>query len=357
MSLSTPLTELFGIQHPILLAGMAGAAGPPLAAAVTNAGGMGCIGGLGMSPEALRKTIKMIKQDLVNKEGKFGVDLALPQVGGSARKTNYDYTGGKLKELIDVIVEEKPALFICAIGIPPKWAVDQLHSAGIAVMNMVGDVKHVTKACGVGVDLVCAQGAEGGGHTGSIPTSILLPKVVDAAKGHVSPLTGGPVLVLGAGGIFDGRGVAMALAAGCAGVWVGTRFIASEEAGAGPHHKKLLLQASYGDIQRSEVYSGRPLNTYRNDYIREWHENRGQELKDNLAKGVIPRNADAKAEKESGVKLTTKERLDRMPALMGLAAGAITEIKPAKAIVDEMIADAHATLSMMSGLLRPAARL
>merc|ERR1719487_2820352 len=104
-------------------------------------------------------------------------------------------------------------------------------------MNMVGAVKHVEKALAVGVDIICAQGGEGGGHTGDTATSILIPKVVDACRGRISPLTGKPVEVVAAGGIFDGRGLAMALAAGASAVWVGTRFVACEEAAAGPYHK------------------------------------------------------------------------------------------------------------------------
>merc|ERR1719460_1660986 len=107
---------------------MGGAAGPELAAAVTNAGGLGSIGGIGFEPETLRKTIHMIKEDLVDKNAKFGVDLLLPQVGGNARKTNKDYTGGKLDELLDVVISERAALFVSAVGVPPKWAVDKLHS-------------------------------------------------------------------------------------------------------------------------------------------------------------------------------------------------------------------------------------
>ncbi|KAG8984158.1 hypothetical protein FRB90_005511, partial [Tulasnella sp. 427] len=201
--ISTPITELFKIQHPILLAGMNVAAGPELAAAVTNAGGLGVIGGVGYTPKMLRSQIKALKADLKDPNAPFGVDLLLPQVGGSARKTNYDYTKGQLPELIDVIIEEKASLFVCAIGVPPKEAVDKLHSAGIPVMNMVGHPKHVGKALEAGVDLICAQGSEGGGHTGDIPTSLLIPACVDAVKGKKSSLTGGPIHVIAAGGIFD----------------------------------------------------------------------------------------------------------------------------------------------------------
>lgn len=88
--------------------------------------------------------------------------MLIPAVGGTARKTNYDYTKGQLPELIKVIIEEKAKLFVCAVGVPPKEAVDALHKAGIPIMNMVGHPKHVSKAIAAGVDLICAQAGEGG---------------------------------------------------------------------------------------------------------------------------------------------------------------------------------------------------
>lgn len=111
------------------------AAGPKLAAAVSNAGGLGVIGGVGYSPEMLREQIQELKGYLSKPDLPYGVDLLLPQVGGNARKTNYDYTKGKLDELIDIIIEEKASLFVCAIGIPPKHVVDRLHKAGIPYMK------------------------------------------------------------------------------------------------------------------------------------------------------------------------------------------------------------------------------
>ena len=220
MELSTPLTELLGIKHPVMLAGMNAVAHSELVAAVTNAGGIGTIGGLTLSPKALRTEIEQAKALITDKKNpKFGVDLAIPQIGGGARKTNHDYTHGHLPELIDVIIEEKASLFVCAIGVPPAWAVEKLHAAGIPVMNMIGHPKHVDKALGAGVDVIIAQGSEGGGHTGEIATSVLIPSVVDACRGRISPLTGKQVLVVAAGGLFDGRGLAASLAYGASGVW------------------------------------------------------------------------------------------------------------------------------------------
>ena len=111
-TIETPLTKLLGIKYPILLAGMNKAAGPKLAAAVTNAGGLGVIGGVGFTPRLLKLTIKHLKKDLKDKNAPFGVDLLIPKVGGSARKTNYDYTKGKLDQLIDIIIDSGAKLFV-----------------------------------------------------------------------------------------------------------------------------------------------------------------------------------------------------------------------------------------------------
>jgi len=372
MALQTPLTKLFGIKHPVMLAGMAGAAGPELAAAVTNAGGLGSIGGVGFTPEALRTTIKILKDDLVDKNAPFGVDLLLPQVGGNARKTNKDYTGGTLPELIDIIIESKAALFICAVGIPPRWAVDKLHAHKIPVMNMIGAVKHVAKCLEAGVDIICAQGGEGGGHTGDIPTSILLPKVVEACAGKISPLTNEPVLVVGAGGVFDGRGLASCLATGCSGVWVGTRFIAAEEAGAGPMHKKRVVESDYGDTMRTIIYTGRPMRVFKTPYTLDYEANRAKEIDEMQNMGIPAFVKDIRGDIDSGsmgvgifhqaevltseerrlgVKLSSREERERGVFLTGQCAGAITDIKPAKDIVEEMVEQAAAQLRVASSFI------
>lgn len=238
--------------------------------AVANAGGIGVIGGVRYTPSAMRRVIKELKANLTSPELPWGVDLLLPQVGGNARATNTDYTLGKLDELVDIMIEEGAKLFVSAVGVPPVWVVERLHAAGIPVMNMVGHPKHVAKALEVGVDLICAQGGEAGGHTGDVMTSVLVPKVVDLCKGRVSPLTGKPVIVLGAGGISDGRGMAMALALGASGVWVGTRFVNSKEAGASPRFQRAIIEAGHGDTVRTLIYSGRPMRVLRTGYVDHW---------------------------------------------------------------------------------------
>jgi NAD(P)H-dependent flavin oxidoreductase YrpB (nitropropane dioxygenase family) len=296
------------------------------------------IGGVGYTPKFLKLQIKNLKDALHNKDGAFGVDLLLPKVGEGARKTNKDYTEGKLPELIDIIIESGATLFVSAVGVPPRWAVDKLHEAGIACMNMVGAPKHVKYALDAGMDIICAQGGEGGGHTGDVATSILIPKVVDLCKGKKSPLSGGPVLVVAAGGIYDGRGLAMALSLGAAGVWVGTRFICAKEAGAPPYHQEAVLSAGYHDTVRTLVYTGRPLRVKKNPYNVEWDTTRKQEQEKLLAQGVVPVQYDIDQAQAGDMKDIDPQRVaDGRPLLMGQVAGAIEDIKPAKEIVDDMV--------------------
>jgi len=320
------------------------AAGPELAAAVTNAGGLGVIGGVGYTPEFLRKQIEILKSHLHDKSAPFGVDLLLPQVGGSARKTNYDYTEGKLPELIDIIIQEKAKLFVSAVGVPPEWLVQRLHNANIPIMNMIGAPKHVEKALQAGVDIICAQGGEGGGHTGDVATSILIPKVVDLCKGAKSPLNGGPVYVVSAGGIFDGRGLAASLCFGAQAVWVGTRFVCATEAGAPERHQQAVINADYHDTIRSTIYTGRPMRILKNPYVLKWENERQQEIHDLLKQGVIPYQKDFDDKAAKNETFSPEEMMAGRPLLMGQAAGAIKDIKPAKQIIDEMIADAISCL-------------
>lgn len=327
-TIQTPLTVLLGIQHPILLAGMARTSGGPLAAAVSNAGGLGCIGGLGYTPQQMQDIIDELKSHLTSPDLPFGVDLALPQVGGSARKTNHDYTHGHLDELIEVVIRNKAKLFVSAVGVPPPHVIARLHEAKILVMNMVGHPKHAAKALKAGVDIVCAQGGEGGGHTGDIANSILIPAVVDVARQYTSPLTGQPAMVVAAGGIYDGRGLAASLMQGAQGVWVGTRFVASSEAGCSRLHKEHVVSAAFEDTLRTLVISGRPLRVRMNEYIQGW-EDRPEEIKRLTDGGVVPMTKDMDEGKDVDI-----------PFLMGQVAGVIKDIKPAREIVEDMVKEA-----------------
>ncbi|KAL1840362.1 hypothetical protein VTJ49DRAFT_535 [Mycothermus thermophilus] len=336
--ITTPLTTLLGIRHPILLAGMARTSNGRLAAAVSNAGGLGVVGGFMYTPDQLREILADLKANLRDPSLPFGVDLALPQVGGNARKTNHDYTGGKLDELIDITIESGAKLFVSAVGVPPKRIIDKLHAAGILVMNMVGHPKHAVKALDLGVDMVCAQGGEGGGHTGDLAGTVLIPAVVDVARRYRPAMLGGKqhALVVAAGGIHNGRGLAAALMQGAAGVWVGTRFVASVEAGCSEQHKQEVVSCGFEGTETTLVLSGRPLRMKTNDYIRKWHA-QPDKIRELCSKGVVPLEHDL----EQGNEVDP-------PHLMGQVAGAIQKIQPAGEIVDEMVAEAVDMLKLAS---------
>ena len=224
------------------------------------------------------------------------------------------------------------------MGVPPPFAVEKLHAAGIPIMNMVGHPSHVDKAPEAGVDLICAQGTEGGGHTGEIGTSVLVPMCVDRCAGKRSALTGGPVHVVAAGGIFAGRGLAAALAWGASAVWVGTRFVAAEEAGAPPRHQRGVVEADYADTIRTIIFTGRPLRIKKNDFVMDWEENRQDEIRELTGKGILPVAWQTEQEEKDGVELSFDEQMDRInPMLMGQAAGAIDSVKPAAEIMSEMM--------------------
>lgn len=333
--ITTPITTLLGIQHPILLAGMARVSGGPLAAAVSNAGGLGVIGGFMYTPDQLREIIAEMKANFSRPDLPFGVDLAIPQVGGSARKTNHDYTGGKLDELVDITIASGARLFVSAVGVPPRRVIDKLHKAGIYVMNMVGHPKHAVKALDLGVDIVCAQGGEGGGHTGDIANSILIPAVVDVARRYQPPLLRGQsAMVVAAGGIADGRGLASSLMQGAVGVWVGTRFVASQEAGCSEEHKAAVVSCDFDQTERTLVVSGRPLRLKVNDYIRGWHA-QPERIRELTDKGTVPLEYDI----EQGNEID-------LPHLMGQVAGSIRKVQPAGEIVREMVEEAVGMLRL-----------
>lgn len=348
MSIQTPLTKLLGIKHPIILAGMAAVSNAELAAAVSNAGGLGVVGGAFITAKGLRKTIQKLKSLLDDPDAPFGVDLLLPKVGDGARKTNYDYTHGSLGDLVEVTIEEGAKVFVCAVGVPPQWVVEKFHAAGVLVMNMVGSPKHVSKALEVGVDAVCAQGTEAGGHTGDVATMPLIPQCVDLCKGKLSPLLGSPVAVVGAGGIFDGRGLVAALALGAQAVWIGTRFVAAQEAGASPRHQKMITTSMADDTIRTTIFSGRPMRVNKSDYVLNWENNRREERDALLSSGKRPYKTDLTTNEEKGTPLSF---VDTYPSIYGQACGGIEKVQPAAEIVNDMITQAIEVLKANSTLV------
>lgn len=207
---------------------------------------------------------------------------------------------------------------------------------------MIGHPKHAQKCLEIGVDIICAQGGEGGGHTGDVPTSILIPTVAAMCRGKQSPL-GNPVQVIAAGGIFSGQSVASALMLGATGVWVGTRFVLCEEAGAPKAHQEAVRTADFDDNVRTIIFTGRPLRVRNNPYIQHWEEQRQEEIKTLTSQGKIPVEHDIES---LGDDVDDDTMDNARPFLMGKAAAVVNERKSAKAIVDEMVSDAAKCLQM-----------
>jgi NAD(P)H-dependent flavin oxidoreductase YrpB (nitropropane dioxygenase family) len=222
---------------------------------------------------------------------------------------------------VKACIEEGVPLFCSGLG-NPGFMVPDAHAAGMKVLGISGNTKNVRRIAQSGADLVVAQGHEGGGHTGRIGSMALWPQALDAA---------GSTPLLAAGGIGDGRGLAAALAVGCVGVWVGTRFLATKEGGALPIQKETILEATDEDTRRSYLYTGKTSRAIYNRLHDLW-DNSGLE---NLGFGPQIYLASALAEM-----FNKAEKKEYMGPFSGQVAGLIDEIKPAARVVEEMVEEA-----------------
>jgi len=364
--LRTKLCDMLGIEYPILSAGMgptllgeSTGAPPALVVAVSEAGGMGVLGGSGYTVEELRVAIAEIKSQT---KKPYGVDLLLPQkldIGSGLGQqgprelalseilkslpqphqdwikkvkdelqlpdveimVKLDTTTLRPKEAIQVCIEERVPLFCAGLG-NPGFMVDQAHAVGMKVLAITGNAKNARRMAQSGIDLLVAQGHEGGGHTGRIGTMALLPQAIDAAS---------PVPVLAAGGIGDGRGLAAALAMGCIGAWIGTRFLATNEGGAMPVNKKHILDSTDEDTRVSRAYTGKTLRASYNKYHDLW---------DGSGLQPLPFPMQAMVSSALLASFIEGHKDDYVGGLAGQISGLITEIKPARQVLDEMVEEA-----------------
>lgn len=314
MKLHTPLCDLLGIEHPIMLAGMGGVSYANVCAAVSNAGGYGCLGMAGRSPEEIRIEMRKVRA-LTDKP--FGVDL-LAALSGS------------LEASVDIIIEEGASAFIAGLGIPSP-IIAKLHAAGLKVMVVGGAVSHAVKAQDAGCDAIICQGSEGGGHTGPVGTFPLVAQAVEAVS----------IPVIAAGGIYDGRGLAAALALGAQGVWMGTRFIASHEAHAGDLYKEAVISARDVETVRTRSYSGKPMRVKENAWVKDW-ESRPQDIQPFPMQAMMSMQSGAMG----GIGGQTEGlEADKSCFAMGQSAGGVHEVLTCAQIVDQIVADAHASIT------------
>ncbi|HEV2533193.1 nitronate monooxygenase family protein [Phenylobacterium sp.] len=313
MGLHTPLCDLLGVKHPIMLAGMGGVSYAELCAAVSNAGGYGVLGMAGRGPDFIREQMRLVRT-LTDKP--FGVDLLAA-------------SPDSLLASVDVIIEEGASSFIAGLGIPMP-ILEKLKAANLKVMVVCGAVKHAVKAEQAGCDAVICQGGEGGGHTGLVGTLPLVAQAVDAVK----------VPVVAAGGLYDGRGLAASLCLGAVGVWMGTRFIASQEAHAGELYREVILEATDEDTVRTRSYSGKPMRVKKNAYVADW-ESRPAEIQPFPQQAILSSRAGVMG--GIGGQIEGLD-VDRSAFAMGQSAGGIHDVLPAGEIVKRIMAEAEAAL-------------
>ncbi|MGY0064834.1 NAD(P)H-dependent flavin oxidoreductase [Streptomyces sp. LZ34] len=237
--MDTPLTKLVGVRHPIVQTGMGWVAGPRLVSATAGAGALGILASATMTPHQLRSAVREVRS---RTDAPFGVNLRAD--------------AGDAEERVRIIIEEGVRVASFALA-PTRELIARLKDAGVVVIPSVGARRHAEKVAAWGADAVVVQGGEGGGHTGSVGTAVLLPQVVDAVD----------IPVVAAGGFFDGRGLVAALAYGAAGIAMGTRFLLTSDSTVPDAVKARYLTASVTDVTVTTAVDGLPHRMLRSELV------------------------------------------------------------------------------------------
>jgi NAD(P)H-dependent flavin oxidoreductase YrpB (nitropropane dioxygenase family) len=359
----TGVCDLFGIEFPIFAFSHC----RDVVAAVSRAGGFGVLGAVAYSPEHLDVALQWLDDHVGDRP--YGVDVIVParyvgDAAGGLRSGQVEalipdeqrefvesilerygvppmpdeersrpgedrampFSSQSAHELLDVVWKHpKVRLVANALGPAPDYLVEEAHSRGVLVAGLVGKSEHARRQKDAGVDLVIAQGAEAGGHTGEIGTMVLVPQVVDAVA---------PLPVLAAGGIADGRQVAAALALGASGVWCGSVWLTTDEAETHPVVKEKFLAATSADTVRSRSKTGKPARQLRSAWTEEWDradtpDPLGMPLQSALVARAEARIARSAASSEGARQLINY--------FVGQAVGQMNQAKPAAQVVMDMV--------------------
>ena len=366
-TLRTKFCDLMGCEYPICSAGMGPSligertgATVELVVAVSEAGGVGVLGAAGHTVDEMQAAIREIKKQT---DKPFGVDILLPSAQVEAGdidpdkikntpveeelkkripkqyyewflsiKKKYDLpdldieikggsTTSRPNASIRVILEEKVPLFCAGLG-NPAFMVEDAHKAGVKVMGLTGNTKNARRVAQGGSDFVVAQGHEAGGHTGRIGTMALLPQALDAV---------GDTPLLAAGGIGDGRALAACLAMGCVGVWVGTRFLATQESGLVKEQEKFIVDATDEDTRRSKLYTGKTSRTIYSGVHDIWEES-GLPMLPFGQQGLLASAVIGSFHKAG--------KYEYVGPFSGQVSGLINECPPAREVVEQMVEQA-----------------
>ena len=302
------ITNLLGIKYPIFQGAMAQIARHKLVSAVSNAGALGILASGGVSTEELRKEIQQCKE-LTDKPFAVNLMLMMPNID----------------EIIDVVIEEGVKIVTTGAGTPRKF-MPRLKEAGIKVIPVIPSVKAAKKMEELGCDAVVVEGMEAGGHVGTSTTMALLPQVTRAVK----------IPVVAAGGIADGRGMAAAYCLGASGVQMGTVFLASEECPVTDEYKNMILEADDTSTTLTGEKFGALVRGIKNELTKRYHELEEQsstlmELEE-LTLGSL-RRAVYDGDVENG------------SVMAGQIAGLVTEVRPVKNIIEDVLNEAKEVLN------------
>jgi NAD(P)H-dependent flavin oxidoreductase YrpB (nitropropane dioxygenase family) len=344
--------------------------------AVCKAGGMGVLGAVGFTPDQLERELQWIDERVGDLP--YGVDIVIPQkyegIGETDPKkleqmllasiptTHHEFASKLLREhgvpeappedklgllgwteatarplLERALAHPKVKLIANALGTPPKEIIDEIHASGRLVAALCGKVKQAKKHKEAGIDIVIAQGTEGGGHTGEIGSVVLWPQIIDAVA---------PLPVLAAGGIGSGRAIAAALAMGAAGVWTGSIWLTVEEAEAQPAEKQSYLDATSEDTVRSRAWTGKPCRMLKNDWTEAWADPHNPQPLGMPLQGLVTADAIRRTHQYAGVAQTQKVAFNAV----GQVVGQMTKVEKVRDVVFRLISEYGDAIERLNAL-------
>jgi NAD(P)H-dependent flavin oxidoreductase YrpB (nitropropane dioxygenase family) len=371
----TPICDQLGIEFPILAFSHC----RDVVAAVSKAGGLGVLGAVAFSPDQLDIELDWIENEIGDKP--YGVDVLVPakyigvEEGGlsgadlnamipeehrtfvsemmerygvpplpesdslprSAGLLSWSHKGAQ--PLMDITFAHRARLIANALGPAPEYMVEQAHANDVLVAGLVGKAVHAERQKLAGVDIIVAQGAEAGGHTGEIGTMVLIPEVVDAVA---------PLPVLAAGGIATGRQIAASLALGAQGVWCGSVWLTTEEAETHPVVKQKFLAATSADTVRSRASTGKPARQLRTAWTDEWEDPNNPDPLPMPLHGMLIAEAQGRMQRSAA---TNEGAAKLVNYFVGQAVGQMNKVKPARQVVLDMVDEFIDAAERVAGLI------
>ncbi len=368
----TKLAEDLGLEFPIF----AFTHCRDVAAAVSKAGGLGVLGVAGHSLKNLEMELEWIENEIGDKP--YGVDLLLPSKFVGSDRGGFDASQlderipeehrkflddllaqyevpalppdtpvapeiavgyEKQRDVIELVFKHKISLIASALGPPPAWMIEMGREKGVKVAALAGTLEHARRHVEAGVDIVVAQGYEAGGHTGQVSTMVLVPEVVDAVA---------PVPVLAAGGIGTGRQIAASLALGAQGVWLGSLWLATEEAETHPVVKQKFLKASSSDTVRSRSLTGKPARQLRSAWTDAWNDPDNPDPLPMPLQPRLVREAQARIQR-SAHKVKGAEELSNY--FVGQIVGSMNHIQSVRSVIEELVQGYADTMAQLEELM------